>query len=174
MSTRCCWIRPAPLRWATGRRSSLFPWPASRPKRLPTRRNLRAWPTRRPRAAPSWCWRKRRMAFAGAKSRSTKRTFIPFTAQTRMSGVDIDGRCIRKGATESVCEFVQEHGGDDPRRTGDYHQPHFALGRYAAGGGRPRTRAGRGSPEGRGQGRHARPLRATPRDGHPHRDDHRR
>jgi potassium-transporting ATPase ATP-binding subunit len=40
--------------------------------------------------------------------------FIPFTAQTRMSGVDIDGRNIRKGATESVCEFVQEHGGEIP------------------------------------------------------------
>ncbi len=37
--------------------------------------------------------------------------FIPFTAQTRMSGVDIDGRSIRKGATESVFEFCQEHGG---------------------------------------------------------------
>jgi potassium-transporting ATPase ATP-binding subunit len=40
--------------------------------------------------------------------------FIPFTAQTRMSGVDIDGRCIRKGATESVGEFIQEHGGEIP------------------------------------------------------------
>jgi potassium-transporting ATPase ATP-binding subunit len=40
--------------------------------------------------------------------------FIPFTAQTRMSGVDIDGRCIRKGATDSVCEFLQEHGGTVP------------------------------------------------------------
>jgi potassium-transporting ATPase ATP-binding subunit len=40
--------------------------------------------------------------------------FIPFAAQTRMSGVDIDGRCIRKGATDSVCEFIQEHGGSVP------------------------------------------------------------
>jgi potassium-transporting ATPase ATP-binding subunit len=40
--------------------------------------------------------------------------FIPFTAQTRMSGVDLDGRRIRKGATESVIEFVQEHGGTVP------------------------------------------------------------
>jgi len=40
--------------------------------------------------------------------------FIPFTAQTRMSGVDIDGRAIRKGATDSVCEFIQEHGGVVP------------------------------------------------------------
>ncbi len=41
--------------------------------------------------------------------------FIPFTAQTRMSGVDLDGRSIRKGATESVAEFVQDHGGEMPR-----------------------------------------------------------
>ena len=40
--------------------------------------------------------------------------FIPFTAQTRMSGVDLDGRRIRKGATESVIEFVREHGGEVP------------------------------------------------------------
>jgi K+-transporting ATPase ATPase B chain len=40
--------------------------------------------------------------------------FIPFTAQTRMSGVDIDGRAIRKGATESVMEFVREYGGVVP------------------------------------------------------------
>jgi len=37
--------------------------------------------------------------------------FIPFTAQTRMSGVDLDSRRIRKGATDSVVEFVREHGG---------------------------------------------------------------
>ena len=40
--------------------------------------------------------------------------FIPFTAQTRMSGVDLDGRMIRKGATDSVVEFCQEHGGSVP------------------------------------------------------------
>jgi len=40
--------------------------------------------------------------------------FIPFTAQTRMSGVNIDGRQIRKGATDSVMEFVHEQGGTVP------------------------------------------------------------
>jgi len=40
--------------------------------------------------------------------------FIPFTAQTRMSGVDLDGRRVRKGATEAVIEFVAEHGGKVP------------------------------------------------------------
>ena len=32
--------------------------------------------------------------------------FIPFTAKTRMSGVDVDGRKYRKGAADAVCEFV--------------------------------------------------------------------
>ena len=39
-------------------------------------------------------------------------TFIPFSAYTRMSGVDVDGRRLRKGATEAVCKFVSECGGE--------------------------------------------------------------
>jgi len=41
-------------------------------------------------------------------------TFVPFTAQTRMSGVDMDGRCIRKGAAESVKNWVEQQGGVYP------------------------------------------------------------
>ncbi|MEU6532433.1 potassium-transporting ATPase subunit KdpB [Streptomyces sp. NPDC046928] len=37
--------------------------------------------------------------------------WIAFTAQTRMSGVDVDGRKIRKGAAGSVVSWVQEQGG---------------------------------------------------------------
>jgi potassium-transporting ATPase ATP-binding subunit len=38
--------------------------------------------------------------------------FIPFSAYTRMSGVDIDGRCLRKGATEAILNFVKEQHGN--------------------------------------------------------------
>jgi len=41
-------------------------------------------------------------------------TFLPFTAQTRMSGVDVDGRQIRKGAPEVILDFVRRHGGHIP------------------------------------------------------------
>jgi len=41
-------------------------------------------------------------------------TFIPFSAYTRMSGVDVDGRRLRKGATEAIAKFVTEHGGEVP------------------------------------------------------------
>ncbi|HEX7776285.1 MAG TPA: potassium-transporting ATPase subunit KdpB, partial [Parvibaculum sp.] len=35
--------------------------------------------------------------------------FIPFSAQTRMSGVDVDGQRIRKGAADSIVRFVAEN-----------------------------------------------------------------
>jgi len=38
-------------------------------------------------------------------------TFIPFSAYTRMSGVDFEGRRLRKGATEAICKFVGDCGG---------------------------------------------------------------
>jgi K+-transporting ATPase ATPase B chain len=41
-------------------------------------------------------------------------TFIPFSAYTRMSGVDFEGRQLRKGATEAICRFVTERGGEVP------------------------------------------------------------
>ncbi len=39
-------------------------------------------------------------------------TWVAFTAQTRMSGVDVDGRRVRKGAAGSVIAWVRERGGD--------------------------------------------------------------
>ena len=48
-------------------------------------------------------------------------TFVPFTAQTRMSGVDLHAKgaeptiFIRKGATESVRNFVESNGGAFPQ-----------------------------------------------------------
>jgi K+-transporting ATPase ATPase B chain len=41
-------------------------------------------------------------------------TFVAFTAQTRMSGVDLDGHRIRKGASDAMARFVAEEGGKFP------------------------------------------------------------
>lgn len=46
---------------------------------------------------------------------SMQAEFVPFTAQTRMSGVDSDGRQVRKGATDSIRRFVEEQGAVFPR-----------------------------------------------------------
>ncbi len=44
----------------------------------------------------------------------TDARFIAFTAQTRMSGIDVDGRVIRKGAAEAVARHVSSLGGAVP------------------------------------------------------------
>ncbi|MGA2320973.1 MAG: potassium-transporting ATPase subunit KdpB [Solirubrobacteraceae bacterium] len=40
--------------------------------------------------------------------------FVPFSAQTRMSGVEWQGRSIRKGAGDAVQSWVRERGGEIP------------------------------------------------------------
>ena len=40
--------------------------------------------------------------------------FVPFTAQTRMSGVDLDGSRLRKGAGDAIIRFVRDEGGHTP------------------------------------------------------------
>jgi len=40
--------------------------------------------------------------------------FVEFTAQTRMSGIDLDGHSIRKGAGDAVLAWVRQHGGEAP------------------------------------------------------------
>ena len=46
---------------------------------------------------------------------SLKAKFVPFSAHTRMSGVDLEGREIRKGAADAVEAYVNKHGGIFPQ-----------------------------------------------------------
>jgi K+-transporting ATPase ATPase B chain len=41
--------------------------------------------------------------------------FVPFTAQTRMSGVNLNGREIRKGAADAIAKYVASNGGSMPK-----------------------------------------------------------
>ncbi|MEK6398325.1 MAG: potassium-transporting ATPase subunit KdpB [Terriglobus sp.] len=40
--------------------------------------------------------------------------FVPFSATTRMSGIEVDGRSIRKGAVDAIARYLQELGGALP------------------------------------------------------------
>jgi potassium-transporting ATPase ATP-binding subunit len=57
--------------------------------------------------------------------------FIPFTAQTRMSGVNLDGRQIRKGAAESIAKYLEQNNGSMPPEV------RAAVERIASSGGTP-------------------------------------
>ena len=123
-------------------------------------------------------------------------TFIPFTAQTRMSGIDTGGvvgpqgrgRCdpeLRRWRTDdmrarglgqyavrafcnrrSMSEVVSRTAGDLGRNR--------KVGRYAACGGKGRPAARRRAPQGYRQGRYPRTLCGAAPNGNPHRHDNRR
>jgi potassium-transporting ATPase ATP-binding subunit len=57
--------------------------------------------------------------------------FVPFTAVTRMSGLNMDGSMIRKGAADTVKKFVEENGGRFPAEVD------MAVHRVAEQGGTP-------------------------------------
>ena len=45
---------------------------------------------------------------------SHESNFVPFSAETRMSGVDMNGRRLRKGAGDAISAFVEAEGGSPP------------------------------------------------------------
>jgi potassium-transporting ATPase ATP-binding subunit len=57
--------------------------------------------------------------------------FVPFTAQTRMSGVDMDGTLLRKGAADAIADWVRGEGGTPPAEL------EGEVGRIAREGGTP-------------------------------------
>jgi potassium-transporting ATPase ATP-binding subunit len=58
---------------------------------------------------------KEKYGLRGRELSSVAATFIPFSATTRMSGVDIDGREIRKGAPDAIVQYVAKRGNCSPR-----------------------------------------------------------
>ena len=57
---------------------------------------------------------KQKFQLRGREVSEQEANFIPFSAYTRMSGVDLGARRLRKGATDAICRFVQEEGGFVP------------------------------------------------------------
>ena len=74
---------------------------------------------------------KSRYGLAETDLTAAQATIVPFTAQTRMSGIDINGRSLRKGAVDSVLESVGLASGGGPA---DFRQ---AVDRIARTGGTP-------------------------------------
>jgi K+-transporting ATPase ATPase B chain len=57
---------------------------------------------------------KEKYALRGRDLAATEATFVPFTAQTRMSGVNLDGREIRKGANDAIVRYLGKNGSSIP------------------------------------------------------------
>jgi K+-transporting ATPase ATPase B chain len=57
---------------------------------------------------------KERFGLRGREMSELHAEFVPFSALTRMSGIDVDGRMIRKGATDAIAKFIEQNGGTMP------------------------------------------------------------
>ena len=135
---------------------------------------------------------KEKYGIRGRELAELQANFIPFSAQTRMSGVEIgallgpQGRGRRDPQLSSIRLAVprrrrRRRAGAAPdgqrrdRARGQRHRRrHRQVGRHAARGRQGRQAARRHSAQGHRQGRHPRALRRTAPHGHPHRHDHRR
>ena len=62
---------------------------------------------------------KQKFRLRGRDLASTPHVFHKFSAQTRMSGVDLDDRQLRKGAADAIRRFIEEHGGTWPGKVSD-------------------------------------------------------
>ncbi|HKN72905.1 MAG TPA: potassium-transporting ATPase subunit KdpB [Terriglobales bacterium] len=58
---------------------------------------------------------KEKYSLRGRELASHEAVFVPFTAQTRMSGVNLDGREIRKGAVDAITKYLHQLGTSLPR-----------------------------------------------------------
>ena len=109
-----------------------------------------------------------------ARRREARRHLRAFTAQTRMSGVDLNGRQVRKGAADAIEAHVKRAGGAVPaevRTIVDRVSKEGATPLVVCDG--PRV-LGRHPPQGHRQGRHPRALRPAAAHGHQDGHDHRR
>jgi K+-transporting ATPase ATPase B chain len=57
---------------------------------------------------------KEKYGLRGRNVHEIKAKFVPFSAQTRLSGVDLDGRKVRKGAADAMEQFIRDAGGATP------------------------------------------------------------
>jgi len=58
---------------------------------------------------------KEQYSLRGRELASHEAVFVPFTAQTRMSGVNLDGREIRKGSVDAIIKYLHQFGTSLPR-----------------------------------------------------------
>jgi K+-transporting ATPase ATPase B chain len=92
--------------------AELIPLPGVDEQRLADAAQLASLPDETPEGRSIVVLAKERYGLRGRELHDA--TFIAFTAQTRMSGIDHEGRMIRKGATDSVKRWVTEQGGTVP------------------------------------------------------------
>ena len=95
--------------------AELIPVPGVTAEQLADRAQLASLADETPEGRSIVVLAKERYGIRGRTLADQAHELVPFTAQTRMSGIDLDGVQLRKGAGDAVARWVREHGGEVPR-----------------------------------------------------------
>ena len=90
--------------------TEFFPAPGVTADEMANAAQLSSLPDETPEGRSIVVLAKEKYGLRGRELGSHEAVFVPFTAQTRMSGVDLNGFEIRKGAAEAIAKYVEDNG----------------------------------------------------------------
>src|SRR5271166_1347566 len=96
--------------------TEFLPAPGVTPERLADAAQLASLADETPEGRSIVVLAKEKFNLRGRDVAEKEAEFIPFSAYTRMSGVDMGGRRLRKGATDAIAQFVKEQGAALPQK----------------------------------------------------------
>jgi K+-transporting ATPase ATPase B chain len=94
--------------------SEFVPAPGVTAEQLADAAQLSSLPDETPEGRSIVVLAKERYGLRGRELAHMNAEFVPFSATTRMSGIEVDGRSIRKGAVDALTRYLQEHGAQMP------------------------------------------------------------
>jgi potassium-transporting ATPase ATP-binding subunit len=94
--------------------SELVPAPGVSSARLADAAQLSSLPDETPEGRSIVVLAKERYGLRGRELAQLNAVFVPFSAVTRMSGIDLEGRTIRKGAADAIARYLRENGDSLP------------------------------------------------------------
>ncbi len=86
------------------------PAPGVTPEEMANAAQLSSLPDETPEGRSIVVLAKERYGLRGRELAAHEAVFVPFSAQTRMSGVNLNGFEIRKGAADAIAKYVEENG----------------------------------------------------------------
>ncbi len=94
--------------------SEFIPAPGISSERLADAAQLSSLPDETPEGRSIVILAKERYGLRGRELAQLNAVFVPFSATTRMSGIDLEGRSIRKGAADAIARYLREFGSSLP------------------------------------------------------------
>jgi len=99
--------------------TEFFPAPDISTERLADAAQLASFSDETPEGRSIVVLAKERYNLRGRDLNNMRVEFVPFSAQTRMSGVDLPGTRIRKGSADAIAKFLEQNGSSMPRKVSD-------------------------------------------------------